>query len=259
MNLRILADRASKLLIDNSPHILTAIGVVGTASTAYLAGKASWQAADLIRLTEGLAEEAGEIVPEPRELAKQRVELVWKLYIPPAVMLTATAACIIAANRVSASRAAGIATAYTLLEKNFADHKDHLVEKLGERRAETFYDEVAQKQVTETWEDDIPLSGLIKGEVCYDSYGGQYFTSTVEDIRSAVNTFNARVLAYDMGTLADFYRLLDIDTPAFSESLGWNSNRMLEVRFSSTLIHETRPCITMTFVKDPLPDYGRFH
>ena len=259
MNLQHLTGRVSKLVIDNSPHILTAIGVVGTVTSAYLAGRASFEAADLIRLKEADDEERGEIVPDPRELVKQRVELVWKLYIPPVVMLTATAAAIIAANRVSAGRAAGIATAYTLLERNYSEHKEKLIEKLGERKAEALYNEIDQDRVNETYFDDVRLTGVTKGELCYDKFGGQYFTSTMEDIRPAVNSFNATLLQYDMGTLADFYRLLGIDTPPYSEGIGWNANRMLEVRYGSTLIHETRPCITIDFKKEPLPDYGRFH
>lgn len=258
MDFRYLADRASKMLIDNSPHILTAIGVVGTATSAYLAGRASFQAADIIRLKEADDEERGLIVPEPRELIKQRIELVWRLYIPPAVMLTATAAAIVGANRVSAGRAAGIATAYTLLEKNFSAHKEQLIEKLGDRKAEAFRNEVAQNRVNETWIDDVQLLGLDKGEVCYDMFGGQYFTSNVETIRSAINSINATIIHSGYACLADLYRILEIDTPAFSESIGWNSDRLVDVEIGSTLIHETKPCITLSFRHEPLPDYGRF-
>jgi hypothetical protein len=106
--------------------------------------------------------------------------------------------------------------------------------------------------------DDVTLTGLTKGETCYDIFGGQYFTSTVEDIRSAENSLNSTINHYGYATLADFYRLLEIDPPPFAESVGWNSDRLMQVRYDSTLIHETKPCITMDFVKEPLPDYGRF-
>lgn len=263
MNLRDLAGQSSRFLLENSPQILTAIGVVGTVSTAILAGRASFRAADIIAIKEGLDEQRGRVMPEPRELIKERMELIWKLYIPPAIMATATAACIIGANRVSAGRAAGIATAYTLLERNLSEHREKLVEKLGERKAETFYEEIAQDRVNANpiEVDDVMLTNIKRGELCYDMFGGQYFTSTVEDIRSAVNTINATLIDSDMATLADFYRLLGIDTPSFSETIGWNANRLLKVRYDSTLMHETKPCITISFSHDPMPDYGRgrFH
>jgi len=248
----------SQLAINNSPHILTAIGVVGTVTTAYLAGKASFQAGDLIRLKEADDEERGEIVPDPRELMKQRIELVWRLYIPPVLVGAATAACIVGADRVSAGRAAGIATAYTLLEKNFSDHKAKVVEKFGERKAEQVQDSIAQDRIDETYLEDIELRGLNKGEICYDTFGGQYFRCTVEELNAAKNALNSSIIHNDYGTLADFYRILDIDVPPFSETIGWNSDRIMDLRIGASVIHETKPCLTVTFKPDPLPDYGRF-
>lgn len=260
MDFPALSRRLSQFAIDNSPHILTAVGIVGTVTTAYLTGRASYQAAGMIYVKESLDDERGRVAPEPKQVIKERVELVWRLYIPPVVMGVATLTCIIMSNRVSAGRAAGMATAFTVLERNYSEHKNKLVEKLGERKAEAFYDEIAQDRVNESYEiDGITMQGLDKGEVCYDMFGGQYFPSTVEKIRSAVNTLNASIISDGYATLADFYRHLDIDTPSFSESLGWNSNRLVDVRFSSTLIHETKPCLTITFRDDPMPDYGRFH
>jgi hypothetical protein len=219
---------------------------------------ASFRAGDLIRLKEADDEERGVIVPEPRELLKNRVELVWRLYIPPLVVGAATIACIIGADRVSAGRAAGLATAYTLLEKNYSDHKDKIVEKFGERKAEQVEDEIAQDRVNDTYLENLELRGLDKGEICYDTFGGQYFRSTVEDLHAARNSLNAALNHSDCATLADFYRLLDIDTPPFSETIGWNSDRLLELRIGATVIHETKPCLTIDFKPKPLPDYGRF-
>lgn len=260
MSIADLARRAAKLAVDNSPNILTVVGAVGTVTTAYLAGKASFQAADIIRLKEASDANRGVTLGTPKEVMKDRIELVWKLYIPPFVMGAATLTAIIGANRVSAGRAAGIATAYGLLEKNFSDHKAKVVEKLGDRKAGAIHDEIAQDRVNETFQDDTPILGLLsKGEVCYDMYGGQYFYSTVEDLKRCENLINKKILSYDYATLADFYRLLEIHPPEFSEGIGWNPGHLVELRLSSTLIHESKPCITFDFMNDPIPEYGRFH
>lgn len=250
--------RISQLAINNSPQILTAIGVVGTATTAYLAGKASFQASDMIRLKEAADEERGMVFPEPRELMKQRIELVWRLYIPPVLVGVSTIACIVGADRVSAGRAAGLATAYTLLEKNYSEHKSKIIEKFGERKAVQVEDEIAQDRVDATYLENLELRGLDKGEICYEPFGGQYFRSTIEELNAAKNALNSSIIHNDYGTLADFYRILDIDVPAFSETIGWNSDRLLDLRIGATVIHESKACLTVTFKPDPLPDYGRF-
>ena len=63
--------KSQKYVLDNSPAILTAFGVVGTVSTAYLAGRASFRAADIIALEEERIDE--------ELLIRERVELTWRL------------------------------------------------------------------------------------------------------------------------------------------------------------------------------------
>jgi|SRR5690349_17781842 len=253
-----VTQRLSQIAINNSPQILTAIGVVGTVTTAYLAGWASFQAGDLIRLKEADDEERGLIVPDPRELMKQRIELVWRLYIPPVVVGVATVACIVGADRVSAGRAAGLATAYTLLEKNYSDHKAKVVEKFGDRKAEQVQDEIYQDRVNATYLEGMEIRGLDQDEICYESFGGQYFKSTVEKLQAARNSLNKAIIDNDCATLADFYRLLEVEAPAFSETIGWNSDRLMELRIGATVLHEVKSCLTIGFRPEPLPDYGRF-
>ncbi len=58
------AKRTEKLVADNSPAILTAWGVTGTLTTAYLTGKASFRAADLLAKDErrrGFIDQSGEL------------------------------------------------------------------------------------------------------------------------------------------------------------------------------------------------------
>lgn len=254
-----LARRASKFAIDNSPSILTTIGVAGTLTTAYLAGKASFQAADIIRIKEGDDEERGVIQGSPKEILRSRLELVWPLYVPPVAMGAATIVCIVGANKIGASRAAGLAAGYTIMEKGFEEYKAKVVDKLGERKEEAIRDEILQDRVNDSYTDMIEMRGLATGQVCYEIFGGQYFRTTVEEIRAAENSINNVINHDGYASLADFYRCLDLDTPTFSENIGWNSDKLIEVQVGSTIMHETEACLTLSFRHDPLPDYGRFH
>lgn len=253
-----MARRASKLAIDNSPAILTSLGVVGTITAAYLAGKASFEAADIIRLKEAADEERGVTVGDPREILKQRVELVWKLYIPAASTGLAAVVCIIGANHVGSRRAAGLAAAYTLTEKTFDEYKAKVVEKIGARKEEAVVDEIAQDRVRETFLDDVKIYGL-EGQICYDGWSDRYFRSSAESIRAAVNDLNHALIHDGYASADEFYQVLGLPSPAYAHQVGWNADRLLDVKISTTMAPGDIPCLAMTFANDPAPDYGRFH
>lgn len=254
-----LARRASKLAIDNSPTILTSVGVVGAITTAYLAGKASFEASDLIRLKEADDEERGVVQSDPRELLKERVQLVWKLYIPAGSMLTATVACIIGANHVGSRRAAAVAAAYSITEKTFEEYKTKVVEKMGEKKEEALRDEILQDRVDQTFIDTVDIAGPEVGELCYDKWSDRYFRNTVEGIRGAENDLNFALVHDGYASLSEFYGFLGLSSPAYSEALGWNSDNKLELRISTTLAHGVKPCLAVEFKTEPRLNYGRFH
>lgn len=262
MSLAGLARQASQFAIRNSPTILTTVGVVGAVATTYLVGKASFEAANIIRLKENSDDERGVLIGSPRDVLEERVKLVWKLYIPPAVTLAATVACVIGANQIGNRRYAGLAAATTIIERGYEEYKEKVKEKLGDRKAEAIHDEIAEERVAAeaTYLEDVKLHGLDEGELCWDMFGDRPFRHTYEGIRGAVNELNFNLIHNGNATLSDFYAHLGISSPAFSENIGWNSDVPLEIRLTSVL-KDGKPWIAMDFKTVPKPDYGysRFH
>lgn len=256
MTIADLARKASRLAINHSPTILTSIGVVGAITTAYLASKASFQAA---RVLESPAFLEDSTAATDKEFRVEQVKEVWQLYIPAGIMLTATCACIIGANKVGARRAAGLAAATTILEKSFDEYKTKVAEKFGEKKHEQVLDEVAQDQVSRNYGDEHMLIDVGESELCYDPYSDRYFRGSVEGIQAAVNSLNNDMNHDGSATLADFYRLLDMNVTLASENVGWNHDRLLRVRITSALAHNSRPAIVMNFDHEPTAAYGRFH
>lgn len=248
-----LAKRAGKLAIDNSPAILTAVGVVGAVTTAYLSAKATYAVAVEITVHETNVN---------RTLTtKERFEFIrerglWKDFIPAVGVGCTTVACIIAAQQVGSRRAAGMAALYTLAEKNFDAYKAKVVEKIGEKKDEMIRAEVAHDRIEETYLGNVKFTGLAEGQPCLDMFSNQYFRSSVEGIRSVVNDFNHLLNMEGQACLGDFYRMLDIEAPVYAENIGWNSDRLVEVNIDSTLVHDIA-FIAFSFKNDPLPDYGR--
>lgn len=253
MNFADLARRAGKLAIDNSPTILTSIGVVGAITTAFLAVKASFKTAGELDLNEWSTLTPKEKVEVIKETG------VWKNYVPAVSVCTATIICIIGANHVGSRRAAGLAAAYTISEKTFEEYKAKVTEKFGERKETAVHDEVIQDRVTKkAFLDDAVILGLDEGQLCYDTWSDRYFRNTVEGVRAAENDLNHALIHDNYASLDEFYNMLGLPSPAYAHQVGWNSDKLLEVRITSVLAPGDIPCIAISFKTEPGPDYGRF-
>lgn len=258
-----LASRASKFAIDHSPSILTTLGVVGTISGAIMAGKAAWQAADLVRLKEATDEERGEALEDPREILKDRIKLTIPLFIPSAAVICTSVACVIGAQRVNSKRAAGLAAMYTLAERSHSEYAEKVKEKFGERKEEQVRDEVNQDRVTSTYTEGVTIEGAPyeNSQIFLDKFSGRYFHSDVESIRSAVNDFNKTMLYDGYLSVADFYDYLSLPAGSAYYNIGWRMEKdgFLDVRFSGAVLpNGSKPCMVLEFKEEPKPDFNRF-
>ena len=251
MNLRYLASRASKLAADNSTTIFTAIGVTGVITTAYLAGRASYNAAELL-LDEKMAGRDGEDALDIRE----KIDLTWKLYIPPVMTGVVTVGCIIAANRVGTRRAAALAAAYTLSEKAIVEYKEKVVEKLGEKKEQDIRDDLARDRIRKNPDREVII--IDGNEVrCFEAYTGRYFTSSVEALKKAQNIVNHQVNNSYYASLTDFYDAIGLPRTAMSDEIGWNSDKLLELSFSAVLPEDGRPYVSFDYEVVPIRNYHR--
>ena len=252
-----LVKRAEKLAVDNSPVILTAIGVTGTITTALFAGRASFKAAQIIAEEERAARESTGDEGYTCN-TRRKFDLTWKLYIPAIGTGVLTVACIIAANRIGTRRAAAMAAAFSLSEKAFTEYKEKVIEKLGDADEKKVRDEIAQDRVNRN-----PLSSrevIITGNgdvLCHDSITGRYFQSNVESLRKAQNDINAQINHDYYASLSDFYNLIGLPDTKYSGEVGWNSDVQLELKFSTVLSEDGRPCISLEFEVYPIRDYFR--
>lgn len=255
MTLGNLVRRLERVVVDNSPVILTAIGVTGALTTAYLSGKASFKAAELILNESYWAETEPETHPFE---AKDKVRLVWRLYIPAATTGLLTVACIIMANRIGGRRAAALAVAYSLSERAFDEYKLKVIERIGSKKEQTIRDEIAQERV-----DRDPVSNkavIVTGSgsvLCYESYTGRYFLCDMETLRKAENDVNHQVLHDSYASLSDLYDCIGLPHTANSEEVGWNSDRLLDISYSAVMSEDGKPCISVDFTVAPVRHYNR--
>lgn len=257
-----LQKKAQQLLTENASTLLTAGGVVGTVGTAILTGRASFKAAEIIREKEvdELALELQKDEPAVHTMGldkKTKVFLVWPLFLPPIGLGGVTITSIVMAHRISAAKAAALAVAYGLIERDFEEYKEKALEKLGIGKEQKLRDEIAQDRVTNN-PPDGQIVILAGGDVlCFDMLTGRYFRSTVENIKKAENRLNTAMLNHDYASLTEFYEEIGLPPTSYTDEVGWNLARdgSLEVRFSTAMSTDDKPCISVDFNTAPHPDY----
>lgn len=258
MSLSLIAKKVVTLAGENSPVILTALGVTGTVTTAYLTGKASYKAYEVIAQEEMVATNDAD---RPAELSNaEKVKAIWPLYIPPVVAGGVTIASIIMANRINSTRAAAFAAAAGISERALQDYKEKVVEKLGQTKANNVQDAVAQDRVNAhpIGSKEIILAGT--GEVlCFDLYSGRYFQSTVEEIKKAENNLNFNIVQNMSASLSEFYQDIGLPPNGSSEHVGWSSDQMVDVTISAVMSPDNRPCMAIDFSPNPSPHYQKLH
>jgi hypothetical protein len=253
MDFQTIARKIAKVAGDNSPAILTAIGVTGTVITAYLTGRACYRSAQFIASSEF----EGGVSNDPRQRAKENVQLVWKEFIPPVVSGCVTITCIIMANRVGSRRVAALAAAYSLSEKSFTEYKNKVVETVGKNKERTVRDAVAQDQVTKKPPSNEVVFASEGSQLCMDGWTGRYFVCDMETIRKAVNDVNQDVHTYYAVPLSEFYDRIGLPRTESSDEVGWNTDELLELEYSATITDKGKACIVISFKTHPKADYSR--
>jgi hypothetical protein len=251
--LGILAKQAKKAIADNSPALLTALGVTGTLTVAYLTGKASFKAAEILAKEAKQRRKDG----DPEMDNWDKADLVWREFIPAAGIAALTVSAIIGANHISTKRVAAFASAYSMAEKGFSQYKEKVLEKVGPKKEAEIKDEVAKQQISDHQYSKSPIIITGHGDhLCFDAYSGRYFQSDIERVRSAVNDIRDQIHSQDSATLSDYWGLIGLESTQVSDDIGWTTDQKLDVHYTSDLTKEGVPCLIVTFLSTPKPLCG---
>lgn len=262
-DLSVLFKRAGQVAAENSPAILTAIGVTGTLTTAYLAAKGALKASEALKEAEEakLAEFQGESpdktgLPDPLT-AQEKFEATWEHFVPAALSAAMTVAAIICSNRISDRRTAALASAYSVVKESYGEYQKKTTEKVGPKKAQEIKDEVAEEMVRRhpirTTEVVAPVSGQV---LFYDRWSGRYFYSDVETVRGAVNDFNHQLIHDMYMSLNEFWEKIKLPSTTCGEHLGWTSDNLLETDISWVTIEGERVAF-VDFKTLPIAKYDR--
>ncbi len=268
-----LFKKAQDLVEENASVILTAVGVVGTVSTAVLTGRAAFKAAEILEERKyspwvRAVDNPNAVEDDPHThvitieeewedvSTLDKAKMVWIQFIPPVGAGALTIASIIMANRVSSNKAAALAAAYGLKDKALQEYKDKVAEKFGNKKETEVRDEIAQDRVNQNPPQNIIITGT--GDVlCYDALSDRYFESTIEKIRQAENAVNFEIANHDEVSLGRFYEEIGLKVTPYSDTVGWNIDKRCEVQFSTVMTDDGRPCISIDFAIWPEVSYHK--
>lgn len=255
MDLNQILRKLSTSVSKNSPTILTGMSVFGLVSTVVLAVKATPKAMAIIEQEQIAKDVILESQDLPHELLTELeiVEKTWECYIPTFLMGTITVACMIGANKINMRRNAALASVFSVTEQALREYQAKVIERVGPAKEEAIRSEIAEDRVKANPPKDSTIIMTGKGDyLCFDTYSGRYFRSTVEDIRSAVNSFNQRLLQEGWMSINDFYDRLDLPGIELGNLVGWYApHAILEVRYSSSMSPKNEPMLVMEYIVQP--------
>lgn len=235
MDFKNLLSNVGKAIKSNAPEILTALGVSGVITTSYLAAKAGKEHQSR------MSEEA------PDTPLKEEAKAVWKFYIPVGISGVVTIGCIIGASRAGGHRTAAAVTAYSLTEKAFSEYKEKVIEQVGKGKEQKIRDAIAQDAVTSnppSKEVVIVAGGHV---LCCELYTHRYFRCEMETLKKYQNEINHLICQQMYVTLNDFYDMIELPYTDISDSIGWDSNKLMELMFTTVLSENGEPCLAFTY------------
>lgn len=253
-----LVKSAERFTVNNSPAILTGLAIAGTISTAILAGRASFKAADILAEEESVLERthSDEDVERIYTL-RYKFDHVWKLYIPAAGAAALTVTAVVMSHRISSRRAAAMAAAFAISERAFEEYRVKIADQIGKKKERAVRDEIAQDHVRKNPINNATIIVTGNGDsLCYDDYTGRPFLSSVEKLRKAENDINHQIIHDHYASLTDLYEKIGLPQTGISDQLGWNLDHMLELEITGTISEDGKPCLNVTY--KVCPALGRF-
>lgn len=241
-------DRVKHFIGQNAPTILTIMSCAGVVGTAICAGQDALKARDVLLQAEMNNEDLSK---------REGLMRVAPCYISTALMASATVACIISNHQVSTGKIAAYASAYSLAQAAAKEYRDKVVDIIGEKKAKDIDDAIADKHMAEHPASKQPIVVGDGQVLCYDNLSGRYFSSDMESLRKIVNDLNFDLMSDMWVRLNEFYDRIGLDPINLGEELGWSVDHQIELKFSSRLTDNGKPCLVVDFYTMPMADTER--
>lgn len=261
-----------KYISKNSPTILTGCAIAGAFAAVGLAIKATRPALqhieeekiehrDRLIITDGDMRESYDLTQDEIDAIKLRpleiVNAVWRDYVPTAIVLAGTTACIIGAHSISAKRTAAMAALYTASETALKDWKEKTEEVVGKKKKEDI-EQASLEDAVKNYPYNPTMIGFVckPGEVpCLDTTTQRLWPSNYDRIRAAEDRLKARISAGERVTVNEFYEEVGLQGVEHGDERGWGVENEISISKRSTLTSDGTPVLAIGFDKVPTEWY----
>lgn len=248
-------NKVKRQAVRKSPVILTGFGIAGMYVSVCSAVRATPKALAILdihrqREDQGL---------EERLTNLEVLKLTWKCYIPTAIMLGLSTACLIGANTVNGKQKAALATAYALSETALREYKDKVID-IAPEKVEKIKDAVAQEKLNKQPKKDKEVIVTNKGEhLCFEPLSSRYFKTSIEELERCRNDLNMRMRSENNISVNEWFDaigLKEIDS-SLGDEAGWNiDDGYIDISLVSGIAGDGTPCLVITY--DNPPKYGYY-
>lgn len=241
-----------------SPELLTGIGLASLAGAAVYCVFADEPRLVLDQERRDIEKQVGE---DNIELTKwEAAKALAFAYWPAIAMFVVGAGCVIASDCIDDKRQAALSAAYNMSSLALNTFKDKAVEKLGFDKVKEIQEEadIEVSKRTPVPTSDTMIYGSEAGkQLCFDSWSGRYFWSTLEEIRDTYNTLNEQLIQEDFVSMNEVFLYLGLPTCDMGDDVGFYlaSSGIIKPRYSSKLVEEGmyqgRACLVIGYEIEP--------
>lgn len=256
MKVKEAVNTAKIFLSNNSPLILTGMGIIGTISTAVMASQATLKAQDI------LYDNGAEDLPW-----QDKARLTWKCYIPTALMGTTTIGAIVGSHICSENQKAALQSAYLLSQTTLQEYQKKVVERIGKNKERELYDETLKEVAIRQGQPATLYSdGGMAGEVIdtghgntlfYDVPGQIYFKSDINYIRSRVNDLNNEVRTEMYFDWNEIYYRWGLPMRKYGTEMIFDVDHPLELKLAPEMMENGQVRILLDYELYPKSTYER--
>ena len=256
MKIKQAFNTAKIFLSNNSPLILTCMGVIGTVSTAVMASQATIKAQDI------LYDNGAENLPW-----QDKARLTWKCYIPTGLMCLTTVGAIVGSHVSSENQKAALQSAYLLSQTTLQEYQKKVIERIGKNKEREVYDETLKEVANRQGSSSMVYSdGGIVGEVIdtghgntlfYDVPGQVYFKSDINYIRSRVNDLNNEVRTEMYFNWNEIYYRWGLPMRKYGTEMIFDVDHPLELKLDPEMMENGQVRILLDYNLFPKSTYER--
>lgn len=175
--------------------------------------------------------------------ALDKIRFFGPMYAPAAITAVGTIILMVQKHRVSEGRLAAGVLAYSSLDAMFDEYKSAVKGEVGEKVERRLQETAIAAGIPKR---TSPVEIISGDTLCLDKHTGRFFSSSIEKIRRAENDIN-HMINHDLYVvLNEFYRLVGLPPVDAGDKMGWDSDRLMSIDFTSAL-QEDKPCIVYTF------------